>query len=122
MIIGSALTCVTIIVAIPFSTKPSGVRPPVWRTAARAKGITSSMDFAGRKYPGNRGGGYLVFSAPDTRDARLKHTITMIRAIVFTTAPPLFSYCDSREYFFIFFCSNLSTLFNFLELLRNLET
>ena len=86
------------------------------------KGHNIVDGFGGSQIRGKPGAGYLVFSAPATTDARPKQITAIIKAIVFTTAPPSSLYVDSLKYFFIFFCSNLSILFNFLASLRNLET
>src|SRR5215510_5759227 len=61
--VSSATASVTRPINVPVSTKPKGVRPPVWRTAARAKGMMSSIDFGGFTKHGKRGAGYLLVSA-----------------------------------------------------------
>ena len=63
MIMSSAVGSVKIATVVPFSARPSGVRPPVCLTAARVNGMMSSIDFGGFKYEGKRGGGYLPVSA-----------------------------------------------------------
>jgi hypothetical protein len=60
----------------PFSARPSGVRPPVCLTAARANGMISSIDLGGFKYDGKRGAGYFSPScAPETHNDPLKRNI-----------------------------------------------
>src|SRR5215510_3971083 len=96
--VSSATDSVTRPINVPFSTKPNGVRPPVWRTAARAKGMMSSIDFDGLTYDGKRGAGYLLVSA-------LCVEIAEVNAKPAKTANQSFPFIDIRpESLFCFRC------------------
>src|SRR5215510_14920642 len=96
--VSSATASVTRPINVPFSTKPKGERPPVCRTAARAKGMMSSIDFCGRTYDGKRGGGYLLVSA-------LRAEVVEVIARPAKTANHSFGFIDiPRESLFCFRC------------------